>query len=278
MDTKAYVGSVRRAADYLRSRLPRAKASVGLILGSGLAKAVPALEDSETIPYSQIPGFPRTTVAGHEGRLLLGRHAGTEVAVMQGRFHYYEGHPMEAIALPLRVLESLGMKTLLITSAVGSMNPAIRPGDLTVISDHINQMGANPLRGFHQAEFGAMFPDLTGAYDPALRRLALAACRKARIPAREGVYFAVGGPSYETPAEIRAFRRLGGDVVGMSVVPEVIAARQMGVKVLAVAWTSNRAAGLPGAALSHPDVLALGEKVSARLRGLLEDLLRKLPR
>jgi purine-nucleoside phosphorylase len=276
MEIKTYVGAIRRASNYLRSRAPGFRPTIAVVLGSGLSKAVPDLSAIRTIPYSDIPGFPRTTVAGHAGKLLLGRCGAAQVAVMQGRFHYYEGHSMESIALPLRVLEYLGLKTLVITSAVGSMRDTIRPGDLCLISDHINLMGRNPLRGFHEEEFGEMFPDLTGAYDPALRKVALAACRKRKIPAHEGVYLAVGGPSYETPAEIRAFRLLGGDVVGMSVVPEVIASRQMGVKVLAITWISNRAAGLSRATLSHPEVLALGESVSARLRGLLSDLLRKI--
>lgn len=273
MKTRTYVDAVRRAAGYVRSRCPSFDPEIGLILGSGLSGAVPALSRSRVIPYSDIPSFPRLTVSGHAGRLILGRAGSTGTAVLQGRFHYYEGHSMESIALPLRVLALLGMKTLCITSAAGSMRPSLRPGHIVVLKDHINLMGHNPLRAFHEEEFGDMFPDLMDAYDPALRRSALSACRRRRIPAVEGVYLAVGGPSYETPAEIRAFRRLGGDVVGMSVIPEVIVARQMGVRVLALSWVANMAAGLKGSTLSHPDVLAMGERVSGRLRAVLGDLL-----
>jgi purine-nucleoside phosphorylase len=277
MEIKTYVGSIRRAAEFIRSRSKGFKPRVGVILGSGLSKAVPPVDGAVTIPYSDIPGFPRTTVAGHAGKLILGEFHGVPTAIMQGRFHYYEGHAMESIALPVRVLEYLGLKTLIITAAVGSMREKVKPGHLTVVSDHINLMGRNPLRAFHEEEFGTMFPDLTGAYDPALRKLALAICKKRKIPAHEGVYVAVGGPSYETPAEIRAFRALGGDVVGMSVVPELIVARQMGLRSMAVTWTSNMASGMKGAALSHPDVLALGERVSQNLREVLQDLIRAVP-
>lgn len=276
MEIKTYVGSIRRAADFIRSRVPSANPRIGLILGSGLSKAVPPLAAMEVIPYSEIPGFPRTTVAGHEGKLILGEFQKTRVAVMQGRFHYYEGHSMESITLPVRVLEYLGLKTLVVTSAVGSMRAAIKPGHLTAISDHINFMGRNPLRAFHEEEFGEMFPDLTDAYDPGLRKLALSICRKRKIPIHEGVYVAVGGPSYETPAEIKAFRVLGGDVVGMSVVPELIVARQMNLRTMVLTWTSNMASGMKGSTLSHPDVLALGEKISTRLRVVLQDLIRQL--
>ena len=276
MEIKTYVGSIRRAADYIRARAPGVRPKIGVILGSGLSKAVPPLAAMETIPYSQIPGYPRTTVAGHEGKLLLGQYNKVPVAIMQGRFHYYEGHSMESIALPIRVLEYLGLKTLIITSAVGSMRSQIQPGHFTAITDHINLMGRNPLRGFHEEEFGTMFPDLTNAYDPALRKSATAICRKRRVPVHEGVYVAVGGPSYETPAEIRAFRAMGGDVVGMSVVPEVIVARQMGLRTLVLTWTANMASGMKGALLSHPDVLAFGDKVAGDLSLVLQDLIKQI--
>ena len=276
MEIKTYVGSIRRAADYIRSRVPNARPKIGIILGSGLSKAVPPLAAMETIPYSQIPGFPRTTVTGHEGKLLIGEHSKVQVAVMQGRFHYYEGHSMESIALPVRVLEYLGLKNLIVTAAVGSMRPKIRPGHFTAVSDHINFMGRNPLRAFHEEEFGTMFPDLTSAYDKDLRKLCLQVCKKRKIPCREGVYVACGGPSYETPAEIRAFRIMGGDVVGMSVVPEAIVARQMGLRTLGIAWTANMASGMQGATLSHPDVLALGDKVAGNLSVVLQDLIKKI--
>ncbi|MBI3550721.1 MAG: purine-nucleoside phosphorylase [Elusimicrobia bacterium] len=276
MNVRAYVNAIRASAKYLKSKAPGVNPKVAIILGSGLSGAVPRLRDPKIIPYASVPGFPRATVSGHAGKMILGRLGGVGVAVMQGRFHYYEGHAMEAITLPVRALEHLGLKTLVATAAVGSMRSRIKPGDIVVVKDHINMMGANPLRAFHEQEFGDMFPDMVDTYDPALRRLALSICRSHKVPAHEGVYTAVCGPSYETPAEIRAFRTLGGDVTGMSVVPEATVARQMGVRVCALAWISNMAAGMSKEALSHPDVLAMGEKVAARLRLVLESLLRKI--
>ena len=273
MKIKIYVNQIRSAAAYIKKKAPGFKPEIGFVLGSGLAKAVPPLSRPIIIPYRDIPGFPHTTVPGHEGKLVLGRSAGKNVAVMQGRFHYYEGHAMESIALPVRTLEYLGLKTLIVTAAVGSMREKIKPGHFVVLTDHVNLMGRNPLRGFHEEEFGTMFADMSDAYDPRLRKVILSVCRKRKVTAHEGVYLAVGGPSYETAAEIRAFRTLGGDVVGMSVVPEVIPARQMGVKTAALVWTSNMAAGLPGSIQNHGDVLALGAKVSDDLRAVFTDLI-----
>ncbi|MBI5200880.1 MAG: purine-nucleoside phosphorylase [Elusimicrobia bacterium] len=277
MEVKTYVSSIRKAADFIRKK-SKITPNVAVILGSGLSKAVPNLQGAVTIPYTDIPNFPRTTVAGHEGKLVMGKLGGAGVAVLQGRFHYYEGHSMESIALPTRALEYLGAKTLVVTAAVGSMRKQFKPGDIVAVTDHINFMGRNPLRAFHEEEFGDMFPDLRNAYDPALRKLAHAICKKKKFPIHEGVYVAVGGPSYETPAEIRAFRAVGADVVGMSVVPEVIPARQMGMRVLGLSWISNFAAGMSDSDLSHHDVLALGEQFSKRLRVLLDELLPKLVR
>ncbi|MBI5623059.1 MAG: purine-nucleoside phosphorylase [Elusimicrobia bacterium] len=275
MKIEKYVGSIRDAVAYLKKRVPGAQCKVGLILGSGLSEAVPHLEGMKIVPYTDIPHFPRTTVAGHEGKLIFGRFNGIPLVVMQGRFHYYEGHSMETIALPIRVMEYLGLKCLIITSAVGSLRRGIKPGHFVVLDDHINLMGRNPLRAFHEEEFGEMFPDLTDAYDPKMRKRIVSLCRKYRAPVHEGVYVAVGGPSYETPAEIKAFAMLGGSVVGMSVVPEVIVARQMGVRVSVLTWVSNMASGLPGASLNHTEVLALGKQVAGRLKNVLRDLLRE---
>ncbi|MFA6316538.1 MAG: purine-nucleoside phosphorylase [Elusimicrobiota bacterium] len=273
MKIEKYVGSIRDAVAFIKKRVPGVQCKVGLILGSGLSEAVPHLEGMKIVPYTEIPHFPRTTVAGHEGKLIFGKAHGIPMVVMQGRFHYYEGHSMETIALPIRVMEYLGLKCLIITSAVGSVNRGVKPGDFVVLKDHINLMGRNPLRAFHEEEFGEMFPDLTDAYDPKIRKLILSLCRKHKAPAHEGVYMAVGGPSYETPAEIKAFGLLGADVVGMSVVPEVIVARQMGVRVSVLTWVSNMASGLPGACLNHTEVLALGKQVAGRLKLVLRDLL-----
>ncbi|MFH1724697.1 MAG: purine-nucleoside phosphorylase [Elusimicrobiota bacterium] len=281
MGNDSYLRSVKRAASYIRSSAPSSRTPrVAVVLGSGLAGSIPDLKKTRTIPYKDIPGFPRITVSGHSGRLLLGEHSHRgrrlDVAVLEGRFHYYEGHSMSEITLPVRALRSLGLETLVLTSAVGSMRKALRPGHICVVKDHMNFMGQNPLRGRHTAEYGAMFPDLVGAYTPELRKLALAECRRLRMPAREGVYAAAPGASYETPAEIRAYRQLGGDVVGMSVVPEAIVARQIGLRLLCLSWVANMAAGISREALAHHDVLALGQRMAGRLRSLLESLFLRL--
>lgn len=275
MTAQEHVEDIGRAASCIGAKAPLPP-RVAVILGSGLSDACPALEAARAIGYEDIPGFARSTVKGHAGRLVLGSLAGRGVAVLQGRFHYYEGHSMAAVTLPVRALAKLGLKTVVVTAAVGSMRADLKPGHLAVIEDHINLMGHNPLRGLHGAEFGPMFPDLTDAYSPRLRKLALAECRRLRLKAREGVYVAIPGPSYETPAEIRAFRRLGGDVVGMSTVPEVIAARQAGVEVLALSWIANMAAGMSKTALTHAEVLELGRGMAGRLKAVLSGLLPRL--
>ena len=274
METKTYIAAVRKAADFVRSKAPGFTPQVGIILGSGLAQAVPPLEAAVIIPYGDIPGFPRTTVAGHMGKLVLGRLHGKSVAVMQGRFHYYEGHSMAEIALPLRMLRGMGLQTVFLTAAVGSVREEIKPGHFVALTDHINLMGSNPLRGFHEQEFGPMCPDLGNAYDADMRRQVLEICRQRGLAAHEGVYAAVCGPAYETPAEIRAFRSWGADMVGMSIVTESIPARQMGVKVAAVAWISNMCSGMKGASLNHAEVLELGAKVSGGLRLVLDDFIK----
>ena len=182
MKINLYIGAIRKAAAFIKKRAPGFTPDIGFVLGSGLAKAVPPLEKTLTIPYREIPGFPRTTVPGHEGKLILGRSAGRSVVVMQGRFHYYEGHAMEDIALPIRALEYLGLKTLIVTAAVGSMREKVKPGHFTVITDHINLMGRNPLRAFHEEEFGTMFPDMTQAYDAKLKRRSWPPAASARRP------------------------------------------------------------------------------------------------
>ncbi|HVE14560.1 MAG TPA: purine-nucleoside phosphorylase [Elusimicrobiota bacterium] len=278
MKREEYLQTVRAASERIQALKPPVSPRIAVILGSGVGSACPALEDTRELAYEDVPGFAGTTVQGHRGRLILGRlpGSGVGVAVLQGRIHFFEGHSLADVTLLVRAVAGLGVKTLVVTSAVGSLKPAIKPGHLVVLKDHINFMGHNPLRGLHTPAFGPMFPDLVDAYTPALRKLALAACRRKKVPAREGVYVAVGGPSYETPAEIRAFAKLGGDVVGMSTVPEVIAARQLGLDVLVLSWISNLAAGISKTALTHEEVLELGQKMSGRLRAVLEDVLPRI--
>jgi purine-nucleoside phosphorylase len=268
------VSKVAATAAWLKARTKQFKPVAAIIAGSGLADSLPELSGRVSIPYSSIPNFPPTTVKGHRGELVFGRLHGKDVVIMRGRFHYHEGHRMNFIAFPVRVLSLLGARTLIVTAAVGSLKLSIRPGDLLILKDHINFMGANPLMGNYDSSFGEMFPDMNVAYDAGLRREALAAARKLKARAVEGVYLAVTGPSYETPAEVRAYRLLGGSVAGMSVVPEVIAARQLGMKVLGVCWISNFTGGLSAKTLEHKDVLKLGEKVSVTMKALLEEVLK----
>lgn len=245
--------------------------SIGVVLGSGLGAFADSLTDSASVPFDQIPHFPVPSVSGHSGALVVGRAGTVPIAVLQGRVHSYEGHSLEDVVFPVRTLGRLGVRTVVMTNAAGAINPDFAAGDLMVLKDHINLLG-NPLLGPNEARLGPRFPDMTEAYDPELRRLAAEACAAAGAVAHEGVYIAVPGPSYETPAEIRMARTLGADAVGMSTVPEVIAARHMEIKVLAISCLTNPAAGVSDQPLAHDDVLAVGE----RMRSTLLDVLSRV--
>jgi purine-nucleoside phosphorylase len=251
------------AAAVVRACTPLAP-TVGVILGSGLGAFAESLEGAVSVPYAQIPHFPASTVVGHGGSLVIGRCGGVPVAVMNGRVHYYEGYTLEQVVFPARVLGRLGVKTLLVTNAAGAVNTAFAPGDLMVIEDHINLLG-NPLLGPNEEALGERFIDMSEAYDRGLRDVAEAACRASGVPARRGVYLALTGPSFETPAEIRMLRTLGADAVGMSTVPEVIAVRHMGVRVVGLSCITNMAAGVLDRKLDHREVLETGERVKASL-------------
>lgn len=257
-------------ADFIRAR-SKVRPRLGIVLGSGFAAAAEAVTVESRFRFEELPGFPAAGVPGHAGELLLGGLGPLPIALFAGRLHFYEGHPMEVVTLPVRVLAALGAETVLLTNAAGAVNPDLRPGDFAVITDHLNLMGMNPLRG--QPGGADNFVDLTGAYDPALRRLLAAAAPVAGFALREGVYCAVSGPSFETPAEIRAFRALGADLVGMSTVPEVIQARRLGLRVAAVSCVTNLAAGLAGA-VSHEEVLAVGREAGPRAAALLTEFAR----
>jgi purine-nucleoside phosphorylase len=246
---------------------------VGLVLGSGLGAFAQTLERATRIPYAQIPHFPVSTAIGHAGELVVGLCQGLPVAVMAGRVHGYEGYLPAEVVFPVRVLGRLGIRLLVMTNAAGSVNVNYKPGELMIIEDHINYMGSNPMIGPNPDALGERFFDMSDAYDPELRAIAEQACWKAGVPARKGVYIAFSGPSYETPAEIRMARALGADAVGMSTVPEVIAARHMGIRVLGISCITNMAAGVLKQKLDHREVLAVGERVKA---GLLEALGRIL--
>ena len=268
----------RTAVDVIRARLPHGAPRVGLILGSGLNGIAAALEDATTIEYADLPGFPHPGVDGHVGRLVLGRLGGVEVACLQGRVHLYEGVPAEAVNILPRTLKALGCDILILTNAAGSLRPEIGPGAIALIEDHINLLGQNPLVGRNDAALGPRFPDMSEVYDRGLRARAQAVAARLGIELRSGVYLATLGPSFETPAEIRAFRLLGADLVGMSTVPEAISARHCGLKVIGFSIVTNLAAGLADHALSHEETLAVAAPAADRLQHLLSGLLEELAR
>jgi purine-nucleoside phosphorylase len=259
---------------FLRERITRAPAAV-LVLGSGLGGLAEEIGDPVRIPYTGIPAFPRSTVAGHAGALVAGTWEGVEVVAMQGRFHLYEGWDPAAVALPIRVLRALGAETLVLTNAAGGVRPGLQPGDLMLIEDHINFMGRNPLVG-PVFEGELRFPDMSTPYDAEYRAAARAVAEEQGVALEEGVYAAVLGPSYETPAEVRMLGRLGADAVGMSTVPEVIVARALGMKVLAFSCITNLAAGLGQESLSHDEVMEVGARVRDRLAGLVRGVLPRI--
>lgn len=256
--------------------------AAGVVLGSGLGGLVERLERRVVIPYEEIPYFPVSRVAGHPGRLVLGElrqgAAAVPLVVMQGRVHAYEGWTAEEVAFGVRALCRLGVRLLLVTNAAGGVNPSLAPGDLVRITDHLNLSGQNPLAGENDERLGPRFPDLSDAYDPRLGALLDEAAAAAGVPLRAGVYACMAGPSYETPAEVRMLRGLGADVVGMSTVPEVIAARHMGVSVAGISVVTNRAAGLARAPLSHEEVAATAGKVRERLSALAAEFLARAAR
>ncbi len=241
-------------------KLTRLRPTLAIVLGSGFHEAIAKMKVEAEIGYQKLPGFPRVGVSGHAGKLMLGHRAGTPVLILNGRSHYYEGHSMEQVTFPMRVLAGFGIQDVLLTNAAGGINRRFRKGDFMALTDHINFMGVNPLRG--PATPGLpRFVDMTRAYDDGLGQLLLRAARRCKVRLRSGVYLAVSGPSYETPAEIRAFARLGADAVGMSTVPEALVARQCGLKVSAMSCITNQAAGRGGATLTHVEVLKTAEKV-----------------
>ena len=263
------------SAAWLEPRLA-AKPSVGLILGSGLGDFLNNVEGSISIPYSEIPHFPRSTVIGHSGNLVSNRLGNLGFAAMQGRVHFYEGYAISEVVFPLRVLIRLGIRKLIVTNAAGGINRDLSPGDLMLITDHINLMGVNPLMGPNLDEFGPRFPDMTEAYPAEFRQLAHSVAREQKIELREGVYVGLAGPTYETPAEIRMLRSLGGDAVGMSTVPEVIAANHSGLKVLGISCITNMAAGILPRKLDHAEVLETTTRVRRKFGDLLSGILRQL--
>jgi purine-nucleoside phosphorylase len=272
------------AAEFIRSQAER-PISTAIVLGSGLGAFADDLTDAVVMPYEQIPGFSRSTVQGHAGRLVIGNIGEITVAVQQGRFHFYEGYDMEQVMMPVRAFGLLGVKNIILTNAAGSLNSDVMPGSLMIISDHLNCMGINPLRGENDERFGARFPDMSAVYDKEFQRVALGAAgaiSKERVEGgldkvgvdfvHRGVYCALSGPTYETPAEIRMLREFGADAVGMSTVPEAIAARHQGSRVLGISCITNLAAGMLDQPIDHQEVMETG----ARVAEIFKELLRRI--
>jgi purine-nucleoside phosphorylase len=273
-----YFDQVKEAADFLRGKLGELTPHVGIVLGSGLGTPAEAVTEAVTVPYGEIPHFPQSTVEGHSGRLVAGRFGGAQVVILQGRVHFYEGYAPAQVTFPMRVLGALGVRAVILTNAAGGIDEGYRVGQFVVLADHINMMGWNPLDGPNEPRFsflpgaGLRFTDMSEAYSKRLREMAQRAAVDEGITLEEGVYLAVTGPSFETPAEIRAYRTLGATLLGMSTVPETIVARHMGLEVLGISCVTNLAAGLSPMRLSHQDVYEAGRLVERRLRSLLERL------
>jgi purine-nucleoside phosphorylase len=286
LQTMSYFDEVTGAAAFLAAkitaRLGACSPRIGIVLGSGLGAVADAVVDPVIVPYAEIPHFPRSTVEGHAGRIVAGLLNNVPVVVMQGRVHFYEGYSVQEVTFPMRVLGALGLRSVVLTNAAGGIKEGYRVGQLVALTDHINWMGWNPLVGPNEPRFGYQpnsglrFFDMTEAYSKNLRALAQAAAQEEGFTLEEGVYLAVSGPSFETPAEIRAFRSLGATLVGMSTVPETIVARHMGLDVLGISCVTNLAAGLGATPLSHEEVFEAGRKVEHQLARLLERLVPQL--
>lgn len=276
MTEPALLGRLDDTARWIRGKRETAP-RVGLVLGSGLGSFAQKLKNRIAIPYEEIPHFPVPSgVVGHAGELVLGDVGRTPVVVLSGRVHFYEGRPMTDVVYPARVLARLGVGAVVLTNAAGGVRRTFKPGDLMLISDHINAFGTNPLIGPNEEAIGHRFPDMSAVYDKNLRRLAKATARELKVPLREGVYLGNSGPSYETPAEIRAYRTVGADAVGMSTIPEAIALRHAGVRVLGISTITNMAAGILPQPLDHSEVLATTKRVGERFVRLLTALVPKV--
>jgi len=276
------------AAEFIRSKYPKPIAAA-VVLGSGLGAFADDIENAVQIPYEEVPHFARSTVQGHAGQLVLGEVEGVPVAVQQGRFHFYEGYEMEQVMFPMRVFGRLGVKNVILTNAAGSLSTEMRPGSLMLISDHLNLMGVNPLRGKNDEQFGPRFPDMTDVYTKSLQEIAIReadAIAKSRFDSgrdaehtmflHRGVYCALSGPTYETPSEIRMYRLLGADAVGMSTVPEAIAARHQGMNILGISCITNFGAGMTAEPINHQEVMETGARVAEIFKELLRRIIKRI--
>jgi purine-nucleoside phosphorylase len=269
-----YFASVEEAAALIRRRT--APPDVAIVLGSGLGDFANTLTGAESMPYTDLPHWPASKVIGHEGRLVVGTLAGRRVAALSGRVHYYEGHDLRTVTFAVRVMGRLGVKTLILTNAAGGINVALTPGTLMIMDDHINLLGSNPLVGPNEDRFGHRFPDMSEVYSKRLRALAAEVAHEQGLSIGHGIYVAVHGPSYETPAEIRFLRTIGADAVGMSTVPEAIAARHMGLDVLGISCITNAAAGVLPQPLNHDEVMDVARRVRGAFARLLEGIVARL--
>lgn len=265
----------QRDAKYILSK-SRLRPKIGIVLGSGLGAFADELTDTTHIPYEKTPGFPKPTVEGHAGRLVIGKVNNVAVAVMQGRVHFYEGYSPREVVYPMRVLRQMGIEAAVLTNAAGAINLSFSPGTLVVIRDHLNLNGMNPLIGPNDVRFGPRFPDMSEAYSKAYLEIALEEGTKLGLQVNQGVYAALSGPSFETPAEIRYLRTIGADMVGMSTVPEVIVARHMGIRLLGISCVTNMAAGILDQPLSHTEVVDTGERVKVQFAALLRTVIPRI--
>ena len=263
------------AVEFIKEKIGDFKPQIGIILGSGLGD----LADEYcllAIPYSEIPGFESSTVSGHKSQLVFAEINGKKVVMMQGRFHFYEGHPIQKVVFPVKVMKKLGVETLVVTNAAGGVNPEFKPSDLMIITDHINFMGVNPLIGANDNSMGERFPDMSAVYIPEYIKLAKEIAKKLGIRLEEGVYMALTGPSYETPAEVRMARTIGADAVGMSTVPEAIVASWAGMKVIGLSCICNSAAGVSTVGLSHADVIQAAGIAKDKFKTLVKEIIREI--
>lgn len=269
------LNKIKASADFILSQ-SKYKPEIGLILGSGLGSLADTIEEAEYYNYTDIPNFPVSTVEGHEGRLVIGKLAGKIVVAMQGRFHFYEGYSMQEVTFPVRVMKLLGVEKLIVTNAAGSVNTEYKPGDLMLITDHINFAGANPLIGANLKDFGVRFPDMSEAYSKDLRDIAKKVASDLNIELKEGVYMMFSGPTYETPSEIKMARVFGADAVGMSTVPETIISNHSGIKTLGISCLTNMAAGILDQPLNHEEVIETSTKVRADFLKLMNNLVKSI--
>ena len=266
---------MERTVDYIKSRIGDFKPEIAIVLGSGLGELADEYCEIK-LAYSEIPGFPVSTVKGHNGNLVFAKVNGKNIMMMQGRFHFYEGHSMQTVTYPIKIMKKLGVETILITNAAGGVNPYFKPSSLMIIKDHINFMGTNPLIGPNDDTLGERFPDMSEVYTKSLREIAHTCSKNLNIPVEEGIYIALTGPTYETPAEVNMVRTLGADAVGMSTVPEAIVASYLKMKVLGISCICNSAAGISTVGLSHKEVLEAAEKAKTNFKKLVLEIIKSI--